>query len=382
MFRGFRWQLTLFLLAAVLFAGSAAIRLSRIDQPTPTQPAPTATIPSTVPSALPATAVPVTSQGASRHVDRYREGLAGTAQRINPLFAHLNPVDRDIASLIFESLFVINEYGEAVPQLAEEVVISSDGLDYVIRLRGDAHWQDGIPLTAADVVFTLDLMSDPDYSQFSATADFWRALEVRQLGDFLLRIRLAQPLGSLPHLLTFGILPEHALRGSSIANMARHAFNLSPIGSGAYQLAHLSTTEGRIDAVQLALSPVYQQRASEPDGSAFKEIVFHQYPDSGAALAAWAAGEVDALANVAPREQLSQLPNARIYTQVQSSLAVLIFNWDERPFAERRVRQALSLSPGCAATGNADIRHGGCTGRQPLSAQPFRLPAKRVLVAL
>lgn len=348
MFRGFRWQLILLLLASVLFAGSAYFRLTRDAESMPTTPTraptpqPTFTAPAlaVLPTTSSITLTPPTTSSAS-----YREGLVGSVQRLNPLFAHLNPVDRDISSLIFESLFVINDYGEAVPHLASDLVISSDGLDYVIRLRDDVFWQDGLPLTADDVLFTTALMSDPAYATVSAAAALWRTVEVQQLGERLLRMRLAQPLSSFPNLLTFGILPEHALRGVSLDELAQHPFNLSPIGSGAYQLGHLHiTADGQIDTVLLALSPIFQRRLQTQSGYHFKELIFHLYPDAAAAMAGYSADEIDVLANVAPREQLLKLPSGHLYTQAESSLAILIFHWGETPFAERHMRQALSLS--------------------------------------
>ncbi len=346
MFRGFRWQMILLLLASGLFAGSAIFHLNRDSEsasipPTraPTQePSPTPPALANQPTAAMATAPPTPHSAA-----RYREGLVGSVQRLNPLFAHLNPVDRDISSLIFESLFVINDYGEAVPQLARDLVISSDGLDYVISLRDDVFWQDGLPLTAEDLRFTAALMSDPAYAAISAAASFWRTVEVQKLGDYLLRMRLAQPLSSFPHLLTFGILPEHALRGVSLDELAQHPFNLAPIGSGAYQLGGLQVTAaGRIETVLLALSPM--QRPQAQSGYHFKEVIFRLYTDPAAALAGYIAGDIDALAHIAPRSQLLALPGANAFTQVESSVGMLLFNWQAAPFADRHLRQALSLS--------------------------------------
>lgn len=346
MFRGFRWQFLLLLLASALFAGSAYFRLTRDAENKATPPPRAPTLQPTV--AAPASAVRPTTAAATPlsaiSPARYREGLVGSVLRLNPLFAHLNPADRDIASLIFESLFVINDYGEAIQHLASDLVISSDGLDYVIRLRDDAFWQDGLPLTADDVLFTAALMSDPAYAALSAAAEFWRTVEVQRLGEHLLRMRLAQPLSSFPHLLTFGILPEHALRGVSLDELAQHPFNLSPIGSGAYQLGHLTVAaDGRIDTVLLALSPIFQRRPQAQSGYHFKELLFRLYPDSAAASAGYIAEEIDALANVAPREQLLTRPGASLYTQAESSVTMLIFNWRDTPFAERQMRQALSL---------------------------------------
>ena len=88
-------------------------------------------------------------------------------RRVNPLFAHLNPVDRDISSLIFEGLFAANEYGEIVPRLAERLVISSDGIEYVVKLREDIRWQNDVPFNADDVIYTMSLLSEPDYARIS-----------------------------------------------------------------------------------------------------------------------------------------------------------------------------------------------------------------------
>ena len=136
MFRGCRWQLIALLLALVLFVAGAVFRLNRQTnqlQPAPPTPTfvvapaprlwrPTAPAPDSGDLASVETAAEVSSEPAP-----YREGMVGIVRRLNPLFAHLNPVDRDITGLIFEGLFATNQYGEVVPRLAEQLVISSDG---------------------------------------------------------------------------------------------------------------------------------------------------------------------------------------------------------------------------------------------------------------
>ena len=350
MFRGFRWQLAALLFALLACAAAAIFRVSREPTPPATATVPprslatvTSESPTPIPTAAPAadSLQPSTSAAAIT----FSEGLIGGVQRINPLFAHLNAPDRDLASLIFEGLFAINDYGEVVPQLAEELVISNDGLEYVIRLRGDIQWQDGVPFSADDVEYTLSLLSAPEYADFSNTAAFWRTVETQKLSADLLRFRLAQPFSSFPLLLTTGILPEHALRGTSARELASHPFNLSPIGTGPYQLARLrADADGRIDAAHLQLSPTHRQRPEAQAGYLFRDLTFHLYVSESEAIAAYEAGAIDAIALEDPPELLLSLPQSRHFRQALSQLGVLIFNWNERPFAERRVRQALALS--------------------------------------
>lgn len=358
MLRGFRWQLIALIMAIILFSISLAYRnsLQPTLQPSPTSVAPTetnqpatATIEPTqpaLPTPFPETPVPSVEQSQPTNTT-YREGMVGNIQRLNPIFAHLNPVDTDITSLIFEGLMATNDFGEPVLNLASDYVISNDGLEYVFTLRADVLWQDGQPFTADDVIYTLSLLNSPEYADYSPTAKFWSTVETQKLSDTLIRFRLTQPLGSFTSFLTIGILPEHALTGITADQLISHPFNLSPIGTGAYQLKSLrSVNDTRIDEINLQFAPVYTQRPEGQSAYAFRDLTFRLFNNSSDAIQAYQTGQLDALANVAARSQLMFLPESRTYTQVEPEVTMLIFNWqadDLAVFADRRVRQALSL---------------------------------------
>lgn len=355
MFRGFRWQLIALILALCLFLSGALFRLNRqSSQLKPASPTPAPLLPMTTTASPPLETPPTSTSVASPQAQTqtsslpeaaYREGLVGAVRRLNPLFAHLNPVDRDISSLIFEGLFATNEYGEVVPRLAERLVISSDGIEYVVKLREDIRWQNGMPFGADDVVYTMSLLGDPGYARISPVGEFWRTVEVQRLGDYLLRFRLAQPMSSFAHLLTTGILPEHALRGTALPALAQHPFNLSPIGTGPYQLAALRlNSDSSITSVELARSPVFLERREAQGSYHLSRLSFRLYPNVETAGAAYASAEINALAQLASRGQLLTLPNSQVYTQTDASVVMIIFNWKEMSFAERRLRRALSLS--------------------------------------
>jgi len=355
MFQGFRWQFIVLTLATIVFIAAAMVRLSRrAIQPSPAPPSPTQFLNDAATSEPPrqnqaleteTTATARAENSISGPSSVYREALIGAVRRLNPLFAHLNPVDNDISSLIFEGIFTSNEYGEVVPRLAEELVISADGLEYVIRLRDDVRWQDGLPFSADDVVYTVSLLSDPAYARMSPAAQVWGTVELQKLGDHLLRFRLAQPLSSFTHLLTIGMLPEHALRGTTLSQLVQHPFNLSPIGTGPYQLAALRLGgQNEIRRVELARSPIYIERPEAQAKYPISSLQFHLYPDVEAALAAFASRDVMALGGGDARESLLASPSSQVYTQADSAVGMLIFNWQAPPFAERRARQALALS--------------------------------------
>ncbi len=352
MLRGFRWQILVLVMALILFGISLASRMG--DNNNPQTIVPTATLgatatnaPTLAPTDIPVVLTPNISNAAG--IPTYKEALIGNVQRLNPLLANLNPVDRDITSLIFEGLVKINAYGEPIPSLAKSWVISSDGLDYVFQLRNDVLWQDGVPFGSADVLYTISILQAGDFPGDPALGAFWRTIEVQQLDTEQIRFRLTQPLGSFLDAMQIGMLPEHALRGTTAARLASHPFNLSPIGTGPYQLEALrSTSNNRTDIVDLRAAPVYRQRPEGQVGYKVDRISFRLYGTFDEAVGGLKNGDVDGLAGRNREESaaLLDLSNVSLHTTVEPTLGALIFNWGSdktKFFREQRIRQALQI---------------------------------------
>lgn len=290
------------------------------------------------------------------------EALVGQINKLNPLFASNNPVDRDITSLIYEGLTTINQYGEIVPDLAEGWVTSPDGVEYIFRLRQDVLWQDGLPFTAADVAYTLRTIRSADFPGDASLSAFWRTVEIVVLNDYTIRFRLVQPLASFPERLRQGIVPAHALEGASVATLDQHPFNLAPIGTGPYQIESLFSKNGQIAGVSLRVSPNYRLRPEGVDGYALDRIVFRTYPTLEDAIAAYEVGEVNSLGEV----PAARLDDIRAYTglALQTSEApgvgVVIYNWqrDEVGFM-RDPRFHLAMARGTDRAGAVQRSLGG-----------------------
>lgn len=347
-----------FLLAAILFAASLWVR----TQSTPPGTATPALLSSTeTPIPVVETAAPVVVSATDSPPDNapsggivtFREGLVGGLQRLNPLIAALNPVDQDMTSLIFEGLTRANLYGEPEPALARAWVVSSDGLEYVFTLRDDIRWQDGVPFTSLDVAYTMSLLRAPDYPGPANVREFWRTVETEILGEHLVRFRLTQPLGTFLDQLQIGILPEHALRGTGAAQLAAHPFNLTPIGTGPYQLERIAIDPSGVPTqIDLRVAPIYRQRISADDTYQIDRLSFVLFADFDAALRALGNGEIDGLAarTQVERQRLADLANSGapvdLHTQIAPVLGAIIFNWqreETRFFREQRVRVALQI---------------------------------------
>ena len=93
----------------------------------------------------------------------YREGMVGHATSVSPFSAH-SQADRDLVALVFSGLVRNGPGGTIVPDLAKRWTIDSTGAVWTFELRSDAHWQDGEPVTAEDVAFTIRTLQDPSYT--------------------------------------------------------------------------------------------------------------------------------------------------------------------------------------------------------------------------
>jgi oligopeptide transport system substrate-binding protein len=62
---------------------------------------------------------------------------------------------------LFEGLVVLDPKGNVAPGVAESWSVSEDGLSYRFKLRANAKWSNGDPVTAGDFVFSFRRMEDP-----------------------------------------------------------------------------------------------------------------------------------------------------------------------------------------------------------------------------
>ena len=122
----------------------------------------------------------------------FREGVAGNPQYINPLLCHAHDIDRDLCSLLFRGLTRLDQQGQVVPDLAESWS-APDGLAYTFRLRENQFWHDGKPVTIDDVLFTIEMMQNPDSPILTDLAELWRSVAVERVDDRTVRFLLDQP---------------------------------------------------------------------------------------------------------------------------------------------------------------------------------------------
>lgn len=271
----------------------------------------------------------------------YIEGVVGEVNRLNPLLAYNNTVDQDINRLIFSSLIYFDDRGNPQPDLAEQWGISVDGTSYNFVLREGAVWQDGEPLTTADVVFTANLLSQDAMPIPDDIRQIWKSVDVVAFDERHIQFRLPEPFAPFMDYLAFGILPEHLLGSTPVDQLLNASFNLQPVGSGPYSFNELQVEDGHVAGVVLDANEDYYRGRPFID-----QIIFRFYDSSEAAYFAYQQGEILGIANVSADilPQVLNDPTLNLYSARMPKLGIVLLNLDNASvpfFQELDVRQAL-----------------------------------------
>lgn len=267
------------------------------------------------------------------------EALVGVPQHLNPLDAPGNDVDNDLVQLIYSGLFRLDGL-EAVPDLTESFQWSDDRKTLTIHLRTDARFHDGEPLTAEDVVFTIESIQDP--ARKSSLLPAFRGVHAASTDAETVVFTLDHPDPFFLTKLTVGILPAHLWQELPAETARLSDLNLKPVGAGPYRVKSFTRdSQGAIHAYTL-------ERFENAAGFRpyLKTVVFQFFPSQREALDALKADLVDALAFVNP-DDVSALGASSRIADIRLELpqeTVAFFNMKRALLAHPEVRQALALA--------------------------------------
>jgi ABC-type transport system substrate-binding protein len=165
----------------------------------------------------------------------YREGVVGHWSSINPLTVR-SEADRDMVALLFRGLTREGPNGTVVPDLATWS-ISGDGRTYTFSIRRDAYWEDGQPVTAADVVYTVGVVQDRTYD--GPVGSSWQGVTVTSPDPSTVEFTMTLPIAGFLRQTELPILPSHLLSGMPVTELAGSSYSARPVGDGPYRIVTL-----------------------------------------------------------------------------------------------------------------------------------------------
>jgi peptide/nickel transport system substrate-binding protein len=253
----------------------------------------------------------------------------------NTAVAGLNPV-----RLMFDTLVTQRADSTPAPGVAESWAISADGRAYTFKLKEHVRFQDGTPVDAQAVKFTLDRATSPQAkANFTISLDgIYQAADVRD--ELTVRIVLTAPYAPLLDALATGY---YAIVSPTAVTKYGRDFDRQPVGSGPYRLREWApkshVTLERNDRYAWG-APVFKHRAAPyPD-----QLTFRLVPDAPTRLATLETGEVHAAEEIPPDdvEWVSKRPTLRVLRQVvPGTSAQLMLNTTRPPLDDVRVRRAV-----------------------------------------
>jgi ABC-type transport system substrate-binding protein len=186
----------------------------------------------------------------------YTEGVVGQPRFINPIYGETNDIDRTLIDLVYSGLMTYDKDGKIVNDLAKSYQISDDGKTYTFLLKDNLFWQDGQPLTADDVIYTIETIQNSDYK--SPQRANWLNVQAQKISAKSFTLSLDSPYNSFLENCTVKIIPQHIWKNVLPENFAMSAYNLQPIGSGPYSFSAISQgNTGFINSLSFSANSKY-----------------------------------------------------------------------------------------------------------------------------
>lgn len=267
------------------------------------------------------------------------EGIVGTPRFINPLLAN-SDADRDLASLVYSGLMRATPDGDLIPDLAASYTISDDGTEYTFTLRSNATFQDGKPVTAEDILFTIATAQNPDFK--STKRANWDGVKVEKIDERTVRFTIGKPYAPFLENATLGILPQHLWNEIPADGFPFNQLNTRPVGSGPYQIQSVrSDTTGT--PVEYFLKPFSHFTLGEAHIST---LDIKLYATEDAQIEAFKTGKISALAGVTANRVASlSIDPKRIVTSALPRVFAIFLNQSQATvFLNNTVRKALDIS--------------------------------------
>lgn len=259
--------------------------------------------------------------------------VGGDPKGLNPMYGN-DRVTMTINNAIYSPLYVIND-GKYEYYLADSMKNSEDYLHYTLKLKEGLKWDDGKPLTADDVVFTLDKIMDKSQNCMKRE-DFMiddKPVQYKKVDDVTVEFTLPTLDMSFPSKLSdFAPIAKHVYEGET--DISKSPKNDEPIGSGPYKFKEFKKGE----SVTLVRNDNYFGDKAHID-----TVVYRVIPDANSSKSAFLSGEVSAL-YISPQSVNDFKDKANIITFDEGMNNNIIFMMKNPNLAKVEVRQAIAYA--------------------------------------
>ena len=209
-----------------------------------------------------------------------RRRLIGDPATLNAVMQSGLP-EQQVLQYVSRNLLDFDLRMRLVPGLAERYEVSADGRTFTFELRKDAVWEDGSPVTAADAVFTLKKILDPDTPAPVIKPLFLGMEAAEATAEKSFRVRFKKASANQVMAFVLPVLPEKRFVKR---RFLKAPDNRAPFSNGPYRFASWKPQE----SIELTRNEKYW--GPRPH---FERIVFKILPDNSTAWRALVEGAID-----------------------------------------------------------------------------------------
>jgi peptide/nickel transport system substrate-binding protein len=277
-----------------------------------------------------------------------RQAMIGTFDSINPFIVKGNAAT-GTRTYVFESLMGRNwaEPFSLYGLLAETIDVSDDKQTFSFKLRPEAKFSDGSPVTSADVKFTLETLRDKGRPNFKN--NYSKITSIDTPDDRTIVFHQTAGDRELPMIIAFmPVLPMKAWEGKAFDESS-----LDPmIGSGPYVIGEIKAGE----SISFKKNPDYwgKNLAFNKGLWNFDIVHFDYYKDANAAFEAFKKGDVDVRIETDPVRWTTgyKFPAVdegkvlleKVEQKSPAPTSGFAFNTRRKIFEDPRVREALIMA--------------------------------------
>ncbi|MFN4141968.1 extracellular solute-binding protein [Aestuariivirga sp.] len=277
-----------------------------------------------------------------------RQAVTGSFDSVNPFIVKGSSAT-GVRAYVFESLLGRNwaEPFSLYGLLAESIDVSDDRQTFTFRLRPEAKFSDGTPVTAEDVEFSLETLRDKGRPNFRNSYSKITKVETPDPRTITFR----QDSGDRELPLIIGVMPilsKAFWQGKDFAQTT-----LDPIiGSGPYVMKAVKAGE----SIVYAKDPDYwgKDLPLQKGMWNFDEVRFDYYRDANAAFEAFKSGLADIRIEADPVRwntgydfpavKEGRVMLEKIQQKTPAPASGLVFNTRRKVFEDPRVREALTMA--------------------------------------
>jgi len=266
-------------------------------------------------------------------------GLSQEPTVFHPLLVHIE-VDEAVYFNLFSALWRVDPKGAFQPDLVAEIPtvenggISTDGLNWHLKLKDNVKWHDGTPFTADDVKFNIELIQNPKFIA-GRRAGHELVRDIKVLSPTELTWRMEKAYAPYPAILSWTFLvPKHVLEKETDIN--KPAFTTSPVGTGPFKWVE------RVPGDHITLAAHDGYHGEGP----YVETLFVKYiPDLTVLYTQFQTGDIDyiGLQGITPDhyDEAKGLADRTVMPVPQPFIENIAVNTGLSVFKDKAVREAL-----------------------------------------